>query len=360
MLGHCLARPGACRQGLGLRIYVPEVVVAEPIGGYEREILNASIAIEKVATKYSGRLGLGEYFGDGVRDLEVLRNEYPEQIARMIADLGGDVLAPPEVSHMELAKRAASRRKPCDHKGDGYRDTLNWLLVLQLAQENPEDQIYWVTENSTDFADEDKQGFHADLLEDLAGIEAADRVHWANDLASLLLSLAASHYEESADDLRNVKDRLQQGAIAEFIDESVLPGTVKSVVSPRRCGLPLSAVKPEILAVQGVGNLTLDVRGVAEKGGAFAEFSFTAEALIGLDLAAYAELPTGTQVLLVRLESEHVRQLRCQESDPRVKAIWELHLNMELEHLHTACDLMRRHDGREPQEVPNCWTPRWT
>ena len=40
-----------------------------------------------------------------------------------------------------------------------------------------------------------------------------------------------------------------------------------------------------------------------------------------------------------------------QESDPRVRAIWELHLNMELEHLRLACDLMRRHDGREPAEI---------
>jgi hypothetical protein len=40
-----------------------------------------------------------------------------------------------------------------------------------------------------------------------------------------------------------------------------------------------------------------------------------------------------------------------QEPDPKVKAIWELHLNMELEHLRIACDLMRRHDGREPQEI---------
>jgi hypothetical protein len=39
------------------------------------------------------------------------------------------------------------------------------------------------------------------------------------------------------------------------------------------------------------------------------------------------------------------------ESDPRVRAIWELHLNMELQHLRLACDLMRRHDGREPEEV---------
>ncbi|GGO57272.1 hypothetical protein GCM10012287_52770 [Streptomyces daqingensis] len=40
-----------------------------------------------------------------------------------------------------------------------------------------------------------------------------------------------------------------------------------------------------------------------------------------------------------------------QESDPKVKALWELHLNMELEHLHQACELMRRNDGREPAEI---------
>jgi hypothetical protein len=39
------------------------------------------------------------------------------------------------------------------------------------------------------------------------------------------------------------------------------------------------------------------------------------------------------------------------ESDRRIKALWELHLDMELEHLRLACDLMREHDGREPEEV---------
>ncbi|MEU3460468.1 hypothetical protein ABZ721_10985 [Streptomyces sp. NPDC006733] len=39
------------------------------------------------------------------------------------------------------------------------------------------------------------------------------------------------------------------------------------------------------------------------------------------------------------------------ESDAKVRAIWELHLNMELEHLRIAADLMRRHDGREAAEV---------
>jgi len=40
-----------------------------------------------------------------------------------------------------------------------------------------------------------------------------------------------------------------------------------------------------------------------------------------------------------------------QESDPRIKAIWELHLQMELAHLQQAADLLRRHDGREPEQI---------
>ncbi|HLL68316.1 MAG TPA: hypothetical protein VK453_21755 [Micromonosporaceae bacterium] len=40
-----------------------------------------------------------------------------------------------------------------------------------------------------------------------------------------------------------------------------------------------------------------------------------------------------------------------QETDKRIKAIWELHLNMELEHLHQAVDLFRRHDGRDVEQL---------
>jgi hypothetical protein len=39
------------------------------------------------------------------------------------------------------------------------------------------------------------------------------------------------------------------------------------------------------------------------------------------------------------------------ESDPKVKNIWELHLNMELEHLRLAAELFKRHDGRDPEQV---------
>lgn len=47
-----------------------------------------------------------------------------------------------------------------------------------------------------------------------------------------------------------------------------------------------------------------------------------------------------------------------QESDPKVKAVWELHLNMELEHLRIAAELMRRHGGREPEQVVGSQLPQ--
>jgi hypothetical protein len=39
------------------------------------------------------------------------------------------------------------------------------------------------------------------------------------------------------------------------------------------------------------------------------------------------------------------------ESDPKVKAIWELHLNMEIEQLRIAVELFREHDERDPDEL---------
>jgi hypothetical protein len=39
------------------------------------------------------------------------------------------------------------------------------------------------------------------------------------------------------------------------------------------------------------------------------------------------------------------------ESDRRIKALWELHLNQELGQLQVACDFMRRLEGRDPAEM---------
>ena len=47
----------------------------------------------------------------------------------------------------------------------------------------------------------------------------------------------------------------------------------------------------------------------------------------------------------------------AQETDRQVKAMWELHLQMELAHLHAAADLLRRSRRRDPQEVVGAGLP---
>jgi hypothetical protein len=39
------------------------------------------------------------------------------------------------------------------------------------------------------------------------------------------------------------------------------------------------------------------------------------------------------------------------EEDRRIRALWELHLDMELGQLQVACDLLRRYEGIEPEEI---------
>jgi hypothetical protein len=40
-----------------------------------------------------------------------------------------------------------------------------------------------------------------------------------------------------------------------------------------------------------------------------------------------------------------------QEDDARIKGIWEQHLDMEIGQLRAACDLLRRYEGVEPEEI---------
>jgi hypothetical protein len=40
-----------------------------------------------------------------------------------------------------------------------------------------------------------------------------------------------------------------------------------------------------------------------------------------------------------------------QETDRRIKSIWELHCNMEIGQLHAACELLRKYEGVEPEEI---------
>jgi PIN domain len=74
-------------------------------------------------------LGLGQVKVD---DTELDHRAYLTE--RLDEVLAITVMDWPTISHRELVVRAISRTPPFDHKGSGYRDSLVWADVVELAK----------------------------------------------------------------------------------------------------------------------------------------------------------------------------------------------------------------------------------
>ena len=65
----------------------------------------------------------------------------------------------------EVVNRAIQRKKPCGEDGQGFRDAILWLSILDYACEVYEKQIVFISNNTKDFADS-KNVLHGDLIQD--------------------------------------------------------------------------------------------------------------------------------------------------------------------------------------------------
>lgn len=109
-----------------IRIAVPPVVIEEVVGNHSRQVQEV---LKTVPGTNSGlrRLGLPE--------IAVGTTAQPYR-SRLMTNLGrfdALILPWPDADHSMVSKRAIDRVSPFDQKGGGYRDTLIWLSVLELA-----------------------------------------------------------------------------------------------------------------------------------------------------------------------------------------------------------------------------------
>ena len=148
-----------CREGR-FALYLPEVVLSE---------LKAHAAIEArtAATRYAQDVRTLRQLGElqGAPDPVALTAAYPARLDRRVAEFGATVVPIPDITHRELLERALFRRKPFGEKKDtGYKDTLIWLTVLQVAREQGA-PVAFVTSDG-DFRDGDQLALG--LRDDLA------------------------------------------------------------------------------------------------------------------------------------------------------------------------------------------------
>jgi len=122
-------------QLLGHMIHQTLISVYVPASVFEEVVAHHGRAVEEARNKLNGvikdrrTLGLGSVKADdtGFNYRTYLTERFDEVLAITVMEW-------PRVSHRELVARAVNRTAPFDQKGSGYRDSLVWADVVELAQ----------------------------------------------------------------------------------------------------------------------------------------------------------------------------------------------------------------------------------
>ncbi len=241
----------AAAQNGELELVIPEVVVLEAVNLFRRRLEELS---RSVVSAHRGYRLLGVDFQAEPPDAADAVTSYEAGLRTRLRDAGARTPNPPQLPHIEIAQRAIERRKPFDGKGRGYRDTLIWLQVLEEAIG---DQVVLVTENTKDFAGDDKVTLAAELADELEGAGfARDRVR----LSTSLTAVVRDHVEPSVQAVTRLNvllaDEGFRSQIYEAVNESVL---YREVEAPEDEELRVLDVREvQIGGVQEVRDLEID------------------------------------------------------------------------------------------------------
>ncbi|MGC0366956.1 hypothetical protein ABH922_004940 [Rhodococcus sp. 27YEA15] len=164
----------------GHRVVVPRLAVLEVAGRYRDESAEMIAALSVQARMYD-RLGLRRDLTRFVDAAQDKADSYVGDVVEELVGLGVEVLDPVDASHLDVAARAISLRRPyvAKKKRDGYPVTMNWLTVLDLADRNPDSEVVWVSSDTTAFGDGEHARWHDDIRSELVERALGDRLRWA-------------------------------------------------------------------------------------------------------------------------------------------------------------------------------------
>lgn len=170
-------------QLLAIRSRQGSLTVSIPPSVFEEHVANHGRAVEAAASQLTKSTGDLARLGLPVGVEEITPFDFRRYLLERFDEvLEFSVLDWPTMTHRQVVDRATRRRPPFDSKGGGYRDTLVWAHVLDLAG-NGEDVVLVSSDRA--FAAPDGT-LHHELrieVEDLIGT-----VELVQDLSTWLLS----------------------------------------------------------------------------------------------------------------------------------------------------------------------------
>ncbi|MFG2447556.1 PIN domain-containing protein [Nocardia fluminea] len=191
-------------QDWDLSFAVPEVALMEAVKNLRFDWKRQR---DQLAGAKVGEFSHTEDLRRVIETIDARRESLEEDLRADLAGIGAEIVAP-SGDLLELAKRASIGRAPflASGKKECVCDALIWNTVLAIAKEHPDAEIWFVSENHDDFGlpgDNNWTGpnqgsrldcpiaFHPDLAEDLAKIDALERVQYVRTISSLEQHLAS-------------------------------------------------------------------------------------------------------------------------------------------------------------------------
>lgn len=151
-------------------LVIPEIALAEAANNIERRAEALLARIDE--STLTPRL-LGQYqslFNKETKDDETAKSlslRYKKYVKALVKRNKGLIAPTPKIPIAKIVERSLKRTKPFNNGDKGFRDTLIWLGVLDIAKEHH--RISFVSENINDFSDSGKQ-LHPDLLREVQDI----------------------------------------------------------------------------------------------------------------------------------------------------------------------------------------------
>ncbi|MGW4117074.1 PIN domain-containing protein [Nocardia sp. NPDC004711] len=250
----------AHREEWKTQVVVPEVAVVETVNMMRVEWEKTLAAVEVLHVGEFGLSGLQQEMAEKIR---TYIDEYEQSVRDRLSELGALVVPPPAIDYTDIVHRAVYRRKPYGTKEnpDGFRDAVVWHTLLSVAKDNPDEQVWLVSNNTGDFGPEDGvwtddgRGnrnscpirFHPHLADELSTLGLSDRVRYVTNLQRLEQHIAASFDPIAAEDLDQRLERLDDAALAKRLDETIRG----CILDPEKAALALEVTGAVVAGTGG-------------------------------------------------------------------------------------------------------------
>ncbi|AFU02822.1 PIN domain-containing protein [Nocardia brasiliensis] len=238
------------REAWGVKVVVPEVVFMETVNVVRRAWALESAKLESVKARL---FGLKEQQQAMVDEIARRSEGYEQWLRVHLDEVGVPIVPTPPFGWLEVARRASERRAPyCEKEVDGLRDTLIWLAVMSVAEENADEKVWFVSDNHRDFGEvgtgispKDACPFplHPHLVDDLDGKELSGRVEYVVKMDRLVRKFESLFAPINEAELTRLTSEFDLDVLADLLVGSFAGFDV----DPERAALPLQTVAATVV-----------------------------------------------------------------------------------------------------------------